>query len=101
MLIMLYNIINSYERQYRMEKPKYKRILVKLSGEAMRGKDGSILDFLLLEKIADALILCTDAGIEVAVMVGAGTSGGANRVPKWTAAGRYRVAGHRYQPNRT
>ncbi len=72
MLLMLYNIINSYERQYRMEKPKYKRILVKLSGEAMRGKDGSILDFLLLEKIADALILCTDAGIEVAVMVGAG-----------------------------
>ena len=55
-----------------MEQPKYKRVLVKLSGEAMRGEDGSILDFELLNKIADALILCSKAKIEVAVMVGAG-----------------------------
>ncbi|HOA84860.1 MAG: uridine monophosphate kinase [Clostridiales bacterium] len=55
-----------------MEKPKYKRVLVKLSGEAMQGKDGQILDFGLLERIADALILCTKERIEVAVMTGAG-----------------------------
>ena len=45
MLLMLYNIINSYERQYRMEKPKYKRILVKLSGEAMRERTAAYLIF--------------------------------------------------------
>ncbi|MGI6166562.1 MAG: uridine monophosphate kinase [Eubacteriales bacterium] len=55
-----------------MEKPKYRRVLVKLSGEAMKGKDCSILDFGLLERIADALILCNKAKIEVAVMTGAG-----------------------------
>ncbi len=54
-----------------MDKPIYKRVLVKLSGEAMQAKDG-IIDFDMLEKVADVLKRCTDEGVQVAVVVGAG-----------------------------
>ena len=54
-----------------MDKPVYKRVLVKLSGEAMQAKDG-IIDFEMLEKVAAALKQCTDEGVQVAVVVGAG-----------------------------
>lgn len=52
--------------------PVYKRVLVKLSGEAMQSPDGSILNFDLLPQIADALIACVNSGVQVAVVVGAG-----------------------------
>jgi uridylate kinase len=52
--------------------PKYKRILLKLSGEALaRGKEG-ILDFDFIASVADVLKKCVDAGIQVGVIVGAG-----------------------------
>jgi uridylate kinase len=51
--------------------PKYKRILLKLSGEALSGKDG-ILDFDFIASVADVLKKCVEAKIEVAVIVGAG-----------------------------
>lgn len=52
--------------------PKYKRILLKLSGEALaRDKDG-ILDFDFITSVADVLKKCIDAGIQVGVIVGAG-----------------------------
>ena len=52
--------------------PKYKRILLKLSGEALaRGKEG-ILDFDFISSVADVLKKCIDAGIQVGVIVGAG-----------------------------
>lgn len=52
--------------------PKYKRILLKLSGEALScGKDG-ILDFDFISSVADVLKRCVDAGIQVGVIVGAG-----------------------------
>jgi uridylate kinase len=55
-----------------MNEPKYKKVLVKLSGEAMQAKDGSILDFDFLGKIADTLVKCVNNGIQIAVVVGAG-----------------------------
>lgn len=55
-----------------MEKPVYKKILVKLSGEAMQAQDGSILDFEILKKVAEVLKSCVDEGVQVAVVVGAG-----------------------------
>ena len=52
--------------------PKYKRILLKLSGEALaRDKEG-ILDFDFITSVADVLKKCVDAGIQVGVIVGAG-----------------------------
>ncbi len=55
-----------------MNEPKYKKALVKLSGEAMQAKDGSILDFDFLGKVADVLIRCVNEGTEIAVVAGAG-----------------------------
>lgn len=54
-----------------MSNPIYKRVLVKLSGEAMQGKDG-IIDFDMLESVAKVLKQCVDEGVQVAVVVGAG-----------------------------
>lgn len=53
-------------------KPKYKRILLKLSGEALSGKQEGILNFDFIAKVAESLKLCQEAGIEIAVIVGAG-----------------------------
>lgn len=50
---------------------KYKRVLVKLSGEALAGK-GSVLDFDMLDKTAHAIKTCVDMGVEVAILVGGG-----------------------------
>lgn len=51
--------------------PKYKRILLKLSGEALSGKDG-ILDFDFITSVAKVLKKCSDAGVQIGVIVGAG-----------------------------
>lgn len=52
--------------------PVYKRVLLKLSGEAIsNGKDG-ILNFDYIEKIANTVKKCIDQGVQVAVLVGAG-----------------------------
>jgi len=50
---------------------KYKRILLKLSGEAINGENG-IIDFELLDRIAETLIAISNDGVETAVIFGAG-----------------------------
>lgn len=54
-----------------MNQPKYKRVLLKLSGEALSAKDG-ILNFEFMSVVAKQIKRCVDAGVEVAVIVGAG-----------------------------
>lgn len=54
-----------------MLEPKYKRILLKLSGEAISGSDG-IIDFDFLDRIAATLVEISAAGVETAVIFGAG-----------------------------
>lgn len=51
---------------------KYKRVLVKLSGEALKASADGILDFDMVDTVAAAVKKCVDAGVEVAVLVGAG-----------------------------
>ncbi len=53
-------------------KPKYKRILLKLSGEAMSAGDGGIIDFDFIVKIGNVLKKCTDVGVQIGIIVGAG-----------------------------
>lgn len=54
------------------EKPIYKRVLLKLSGEAISaGKDG-ILNFNYIEEIASVIKKCLDNGVEIGIIVGAG-----------------------------
>ena len=55
-----------------MSQAKYKRILLKLSGEAISGKADGILDFEFIGKIADVLKKCVADGVQVAIIVGAG-----------------------------
>ena len=54
-----------------MASPKYKRILLKLSGEALADKNG-ILNFDFIASVSEVLKKCVDEGIEVGVIVGAG-----------------------------
>ncbi len=55
-----------------MSQPKYHRVLLKLSGEAMAPAEGGILDFDFMAKVAKQIRRCVDAGVQVAVIVGAG-----------------------------
>ncbi len=52
--------------------PKYKRILLKLSGEAMAGQKGSGLDFDVVTSICGAIKECVDAGTQIGIVVGGG-----------------------------
>ena len=55
-----------------MAQIKYKRILLKLSGEAISAGANGIIDFAFLDKIAEVLKKCVKDGVEVAIIVGAG-----------------------------
>ena len=55
-----------------MEAPKYRRVLLKISGEALAGEAGTGLDFAILDTVAEAIGDCVAAGAQVAVVVGAG-----------------------------
>ncbi|MDR0987210.1 MAG: UMP kinase [Ruminococcus sp.] len=52
--------------------PKYKRILLKLSGEALSGKKKQGLDFEVITSICTAIKRCVDAGVQVGIVVGGG-----------------------------
>lgn len=52
--------------------PKYKRVLLKLSGEAMAGAQKSGLDFDTVLSVCRAVKECADAGTQVAIVVGGG-----------------------------
>ena len=52
--------------------PKYKRVLLKLSGEALMGELSYGIDANVVEAIANEVASVVQAGIEVAIVVGAG-----------------------------
>lgn len=51
---------------------KYRRILLKLSGESLAGKDGFGIDPLQAEAIAQRVKDVHDMGVEIAIVIGAG-----------------------------
>ena len=51
---------------------KYKRVLLKLSGEALAGEKKSGLDFDIITPICRAVKRCADAGVEIGIVVGGG-----------------------------
>lgn len=55
-----------------METPKYKRVLLKLSGEALSKDADGILNHEFLGRVADVIKSCRGDGIQIAVIVGAG-----------------------------
>jgi len=55
-----------------MKTPLYKRVLLKLSGEALAGKKGFGLDNETISKIALQIKAITEEGVQVAIVVGGG-----------------------------
>ena len=55
-----------------MPKAKYKRILLKLSGEALAGANGFGIDAETIGKVCDNVKKVVDMGVEVAIVVGGG-----------------------------
>jgi uridylate kinase len=55
-----------------MAEPKYKRILLKLSGEALMGGRRTGIDAETLAAIADEIVAVHKAGVQIAIVVGGG-----------------------------
>ena len=55
-----------------MSELKYKRVLLKVSGEALAGDAGRGLDFEVIESVCDAIARCNREGVQVGVVVGGG-----------------------------
>ena len=51
---------------------KYKRILLKVSGEALAGKEGTGLDFTILHSVCGSIKECVDMGVQVGLVIGGG-----------------------------
>ena len=52
--------------------PKYKRILLKLSGESLAGEAKHGIDFDTVVKICEPIKKCVDEGVQVGIVVGGG-----------------------------
>ncbi|MDD5932060.1 MAG: UMP kinase [Oscillospiraceae bacterium] len=55
-----------------MAKPVYRRVLLKISGEALAGDKGSGLDFQMIGSVCDVIKECLDMGVQVGLVVGGG-----------------------------
>lgn len=55
-----------------MKKPMYKRVMLKISGEALAGDKGFGLEQPTVNSIAKKIKECYDLGVEIAVVVGGG-----------------------------
>ena len=55
-----------------MSEPRFKRVLLKLSGEALMGDVGYGIDPAIIEDLAVQIRTARDAGVEIAIVVGGG-----------------------------
>jgi len=55
-----------------MEEPKYKRVLLKISGEALAGEKHFGLDFGMIGQVCDAVKEAVGMGVQVGIVVGGG-----------------------------
>ena len=55
-----------------MSEIKYKRILLKVSGEALAGEEGHGLDFTILHDVCASIKECVDLGVQVGLVIGGG-----------------------------
>ena len=53
-------------------KPVYRRVLLKISGEALAGEKKTGLDFGVIGEVCEAVKRCVDMGVEVGVVIGGG-----------------------------
>lgn len=52
--------------------PKYKRVLLKLSGEALAGEKKTGIDFDVVRSVCEVIKSCAQDGVEVGIVVGGG-----------------------------
>ena len=55
-----------------MDTPKYKRVLLKISGEALAGDKKFGLDFEVMGRVAEVIRECVEMGVQVGVVIGGG-----------------------------
>ncbi len=55
-----------------MSDPVYKRILIKISGEALAGDKKTSFDFDFISKVCKTVNKCSEMGVEVGIVVGGG-----------------------------
>lgn len=55
-----------------MTKPIYKRVVIKLSGEALAGEKGNGIDSEILDKVCEQIIAVRNLGVEIGIIVGGG-----------------------------
>ena len=55
-----------------MDQPVYKRVLLKISGEALSGDKGTGLDFEVIGQVCDVIKECVDMGVQVGLVIGGG-----------------------------
>ncbi|MCI9643182.1 MAG: UMP kinase [Oscillibacter sp.] len=55
-----------------MTKPVYRRVLLKISGEALAGDKRTGLDFQVIGRVCDVVKQCLDLGVQVGLVVGGG-----------------------------
>ena len=55
-----------------MDQPVYKRVLLKISGEALSGDKGTGLDFEVIGQVCDVIRECVDMGVQVGLVIGGG-----------------------------
>ena len=70
-----------------MAKPVYKRVLLKISGEALAGDKHTGLDFEVIGQVCDVIKECLDMGVQVGLV--AATSGAVRKTAAapWSAPG--------------
>ena len=57
---------------YENARPKYKRVLLKISGEALDGGKQFGIDFDVVRSVCEVIKECNAAGVEIGVVVGGG-----------------------------
>ena len=55
-----------------MAKPVYRRVLLKISGEALAGDKHTGLDFQVIGQVCDVVKQCLDMGVQIGLVVGGG-----------------------------
>ena len=55
-----------------MSEPRYKRVLLKISGEALAGEASRGLDFNVIGQVCDVIKQCVELGVQVGIVVGGG-----------------------------
>ena len=65
-----------------MPEIKYKRILLKVSGEALAGEAHRGLDFTIVNALCGSIKACVDMGVQIGLSSAPATSGGVSRTAR-------------------